>query len=401
MTDLFAPLRIPDYRRLLISNGLWWQARWMEMVVIGWLVLEMTNSPWHVALIGFYRAAPLLVVGFFSGSVADRFGRRTVILFSQAVNIVIPVVILLLLITGHLEFWHVALGVLFLGVVWSLDWPTRRSILPDLVGKKRIVDSMLLEGFLQNISRIVGPLSGGALIRLLGLPACFAVLAAVSAAGFLILLRLSRPAVLPDKTQRVSPWKAVVDGFKYVRRDQTILGVLLITVFMNNLAFPYMTLLPVFARDILGQGPVGLGVLGSSIGVGTFMGLILVNRIRRRLRLAWIFIIGSFLQAAVLVAFAFSTSFPLSITLLLISGLGQTSFGVMQSAIVLVSAKDEMRGRAMGAVNIAIGAGSFGSIQIGALASAFGAPLAVGLACGACVLAVSGVTASLPGFRRK
>jgi len=400
LRSILAPLRIPDYRRLLISNGLWWQARWMENIVMGWLVLEMTDSAWHVALVGFYRMAPLLLVGFVSGIIADRFGRRAVILFSQTVNMVIPVVIVGLLLANLLEFWHIALSSTLLGAVWALDWPARRSLLPDLVGKKRTMDGMLLEGFSQNISRVLGPLSAGVFIKLIGVPGGFGVLAVISGTVLLILLGLSKPAAPPPKPQHSSPWSDISAGVRYICRNHTILGVMLITVAMNNLVFPYLTLLPVFARDVLGQGPVGLGILGAGLGLGTFIGLFLVIRIRRYWKPTWIFAIGSLVQSTVLVAFALSASFPLSVLLLCLSGLGQSSFGVMQSSIVLVSAKDEMRSRSMGALNFAIGVGSLGRIQVGALASAFGASLAVAVACGASALLIFAITAALPGFRK-
>ena len=175
---------------------------------------------------------------------------------------------------------------------------------------------------------------------------------------------------------------------------------MLITVAMNNLVFPYMALLPVFARDILGQGPIGLGILGAGHGVGTLLGLFVVIRVRYSWKPTWIFAIGSFLQSMGLLAFAISSSFPLSVLLLCLSGIAQSSFGVMQSTIVLVSATDEMRARSMGTLNFAIGAGSLGRIQIGALASAFGAPWALGLTCGASALLILAITAALPSFRR-
>ena len=102
------PLRIPDCRRLLTGDALWWQARFMEMIATGWLVLEMTNSAWHVALIAFYRSAPLLVLGFFSGTIAGRLGRRTVILFCQAATVVFPLAVAGLLWADLLAFWHLA-----------------------------------------------------------------------------------------------------------------------------------------------------------------------------------------------------------------------------------------------------------------------------------------------------
>ena len=197
-----------------------------------------------------------------------------------------------------------------------------------------------------------------------------------------------------------SPWTLVADGLRYCRRNQAILGDLLITVAMNFLAFPYMALLPVFARDVLHQGPIGLGLLGAASGIGSFVGILAIGQVRRVVSNGWIFASGSFLMAVSLVAFAASTHFYFSLGLLVLSGIGQACFSVMQSAIILVTASDDMRDRAMGAVAIAIGSGPPGRLQVGALAEAFGAPIAVGLTAAAAALMVAAVAAGLPGFRR-
>lgn len=391
------PLGIPDYRCLLASNTLWWMAIWMEMIVVGWLVLELTDSAWQVALIGFYRNAPLLVVGFISGPITDRFGRRSVIIASQAVNFAVSAAIAVLIWTGRITFYQLAVAAVILGTTWAMDWTARRSLLPDLVGRSRIMDAMLLEGFTQNLTRIAGPFSSGALISALGARGCYAALAGISALSLLFLLRLSRRPVTPSRIQK--PWTLVAEGLSYARHSPPILGVLLITLALNFLAFPYMTLLPVFARDVLGQGPVGLGLLGTATGIGSFIGLFLVNRIRHRIRATWIYATGSFFMAFALVGFAASTAFSLSLGLLVLSGIGHTAFGLLQSSIVLLSARDDMRSRAMGAIVLAIGGGPPGRINVGLLAERFGAPFAVGITCAAAALCVVAVTAALPGFR--
>ena len=400
-TGSFDPLRVPDCRRLLAGNALWWQARFMEMIATGWLVLEMTDSAWHVALIAFYRSAPLLVLGFFSGTIADRLGRRAVILCSQAVTVVFPLAVVGLLATGRLAFWHLALGTTLMGVAWAVDWPTRRSLLPDLIGRRRTLDGLLLEGFCQNVGRIAGPFLSGALIELAGITGCFAVLTGVSVLGLIPLFRLSPQTAQTAGTAGLdSPWRNVAEGMRYIRSHRTILPVLLVTLAMNTLVFPYDALLPVFARDILGRGPAGLGLLGAASGVGSFLGVLFISRVKRRITSGWIYTGGSLLQSAVLVGFAVSTSYPLSAVLLIFAGLGQACFGVMQSTIVLTSASDDMRDRAMGAVVLAIGGGPIGRLQIGAVAAALGAPFAVGISCVASALSVLGVTAAYPGLRK-
>ena len=399
---VLAPLRFPDYRRLLVSNTLWWQARWMEQIVVGWLVLEMTDSAWQVALVGFYRMAPLLVVSFFSGPIVDRLGHRRAILMAQTVNLAVSAIIVLLLWTGRLAFYHLTASALILGVTWTLNWTARRSFIPDLVGKDRTVEGILLENFTQNFSRILGPFASGALIELLSVRGCYAVLTSISALSLLAVLRLSSsPPPRPAGTRIASPWALMVEGLRYVRRNPSISAALLITVTMNFLIFPYQALLPVFARDILHQGPVGLGLLGAASGIGSFAGLLIINRIRHIVNIGRILTGGCFLMSALMVGFSASTHFPLSLALLTLSGIGHACFSVSQSSIVLLTSSDEMRSRAMGTLALAIGAGPPGRLQVGALAEAFGAPFAVGLTASLSALAIGVITAAVPRLRQE
>ena len=394
-----APLNNPDYRRLLASNALWWQFMWMEIIVAGWLVLELTNSAWQVSLIGFYRMAPLLLVGFVSGPLTDRFGRRKIIIFSQAVNLVVSLLIALIILSDRLAVWHLAVGALVMGTTWAVDWTARRSLLPDLVGKARTMDAMFLEGISQNITRVAGPFSSGALYATLEPLGCYLILTGIALASLLILVRLSRQPVFERTPTDASHWTRTVEGLRYIRRNPSILGVTLITIAMNILVFPYQTLLPVFARDILDQGPVGFGVLASANGVGAFAGLWIVSRLRRYVGISWLYAAGSFLMAAAVVLFSMSADFYLSLGLLILSGIGHAAFGLLQSTIVLLSARDDMRSRAMGGIVLAIGTGPPGRLSTGALAERFGAPFAVGLTCATAALCVIVITLAISGFR--
>ncbi|MEE2754258.1 MAG: MFS transporter [Candidatus Latescibacterota bacterium] len=399
LTGTLQPLGIPDYRRLLLSNTLWWQAMWMEMIVIGWLVLDLTDSPFQVALVGFYRSIPLLVWGYFSGPVIDRIGRRRIMLISQSINFTTSVVIATLLWTSQLAFWHLCTAAFLMGTAWSFGWPARRSYLPDLVGKARTIDAMLLENFTSIISRIAGPFLGGRLIYDLGPAGCYLVLATFSGIALLTLTRLTK---LPAKsvTTEGNPFRVVIEGLRYVRRNEPIFGSFLITVFMNYLTFSYMTLLPVFARDILGQGPVGLGYLGMGNGIGAMCGMFVINGLRGNVPSGLIFGVGAILQSAALVAFSQSTIFGLSFFFLVCSGIGQAAFSVMQSSIVLTKASDEMRSRVMGSIVLGIGAGPPGRLQIGALAENFGAPFALGSQTLVCAILCLTTTLILHEFRQ-
>ena len=399
--DVLTPLAVRDFRFLITSNFLWWQARWMESILVGWLVLELTNSAWQVALMAFYRSIPFLLVGFFSGPIIDRFGRRACIQFAQAANFLISALITLLLWLGQLELWHLAVAALVMGSVWSVDWPARRSLIPDLVGKAQTVNAMMMENFVQNLSAIFGPFLGGALIAALGAAGCYTMLAVTAGLALIMVLGLSRqPIPRTTMPSGESPFRRIGDGLQYAWRNHALLGVMFITMVMNLCAFPYMDMLPVIARDVLHQGPIGLGMLGAATGVGSFMGLFVITKLRQRVSNNWIFAGGSAFMCLMLIGFGLSTNFGLSLLLLVIGGLGRVCFGVMQSSIMLLSASDEMRSRAMGSLTLFIGAGPFGRLQIGALSMALGAASALALQAGLGIVAIGVVLMLLPGFRQ-
>lgn len=399
-SGFLAPLQVVDYRKLLGSNTLWWQALYMEVLVMGWLVLELTDSAWLVAIVGFCRSVPFLISGNLSGLVADRFGRRPVIYWMQALTLAAYAGVALLLITGQVAYWHLVVASLLLGTAWSLDWPNRRALVPDLVGKNHTVEAILLENLGQGVARTVGPFLAGWILAVYGSTGSFVALALFSAVALVLLQMLSKEplerSVMPDRTPVLVQMR---QGLSYVRHNQAILAIAITTALMNLLIFSYGNFLPVFAKDILQQGPVGLGILGAASGVGSFLGLYLVNVLRSRVGYGWIFMVGTFAECVALAFFSFSGNYAFSFVMLAIVGIGQAAFGIMQSSIVLMAAPDEMRGRAMGAIVLAIGVGPIGKLLSGGLVEWLGAPLGIGLPAVVASVAMVLVVVALPGIR--
>ena len=389
-----------DFVRLWLANGLWWQGMWMEFLVVGWLALSMTDSAWKVALVGFFRSLPLLVIGLFSAAITDRCKRRFLITVSQFFNAVGMGLLALLFYTGSLEYWHIVFVALTNGAGWTLDWPTRRALIPDLVGKERVVEAMMLENFMQSLTRISGPLGAGSLLAGIGTQGSLVILTTMSCIATLILLGLRTDSRSPAIPRGIGDsCRSLMEGLSYIRHKARILGVLLITLCMNLWVFPYMVLLPVIARDVLHQGPLGLGFLGAAQGAGTLLGLLVLNQVRNVWNKVWIFAGGSLLTCLGLAGLSLSSSFYLSLAMLIVAGVGHIGFSTMQSGIILVEAADEMRSRAMGAVVLAIGGGPLGALQGGALAEAWGASWAVGGMASFGGLAILAVALLLPGFR--
>jgi MFS family permease len=194
-------------------------------------------------------------------------------------------------------------------------------------------------------------------------------------------------------------FRYLLDAVDAIRVSQAILGVLLISALMNVLVFPYQQLLPVFARDTLHVDAVGLGALSAAAGLGSVVGATAIASSLRVPHSGMLFWVGSCLMSACLALFAMSNGFVFALALLALSGLGQAAFSSLQSTIVLSNATDHFRGRAMGALTLAIGCTPFGSLEMGGLALAFGAQFAVALNAGICALLVVFIAARLPRFR--
>ena len=287
------------------------------------------------------------------------------------------------------------------GTAWALDWPTRRSLVPDLVGKARVVDALMLESGLQSITRLCGPLLAGSVLQAFGAIGALLLLAAMAMTALVILSGLRTDSRSPSPPRDLlSAWRRTREGLRYVVGHHTLLGVMLITVAMNAWAFPFQSLLPVFARDVLGQGPLGLGLLGSAHGLGALLGMPLVYWGRKRWSNPHIFGWGSALSCVGLIAFSLSDSFLLSLGILVCTGFGQAGFSIMQSSIILVESEDDMRTRAMSTLVLAIGAGPVGRLQSGAMAAAWGAPLATGAMAFTAGVATVAVMLFLSGFAR-
>ncbi|MBV9322964.1 MAG: MFS transporter [Chloroflexi bacterium] len=393
-----ATLSAPGYRYLWSASLLWNQARWMDRVVLGWVVFDMTNSAWNLAVLEALRWLPLLLFGLAGGAVADRIDRRWVLIGAQGLALLVCSLSAVLLLLGLFDF-RVAMFVTFaLGVQWAVDWPTRRALIPDLVGRDLTMNAVALEAVSQNVTRIAGPLMAGVLVAYVSSAAAFAAMAALYVVE-IVLLKLMplRPRSLPAR--RGSMLRYLSDGFERLSASQAIVGVVLVSVFMNVLVFPYQQLLPVFARDSLQVDAVGLGGLSAASGLGSVVGAMAIAMSRRVPRSGMVFWVGSCVMSVCVIGFAASQQYGVALVLLAMSGLGQAAFSSLQSTIVLSSATDQLRGRAMGALTLAIGSTPFGSLEVGALSVALGATLAVALNAGLCAVLVVLVALRLPRFR--
>lgn len=391
---------VPGYSSLWLANVAWNVARWVEQIAVGWIALELTGSAFLVALIGFYRNVPLFLLGMFGGVVGDRYDRRRLVLALQVVNVGVAAALAALTIAGALTYIHLAVAEIILGTSQAFDWPSRRSLTVDLVGRERLANAIALDASGQNLSRFLGPLLSGGVIALVSPGAALVILVVLYVANFALLRRLPRVTTQRAVTRIGGALASLRAGVKGLLRDEAILGVLLVTIGMNFLFFPYQQLLPVVAVHVFHAGAAGLGLLQSADAFGSLAGTVAITGLggaRHHGRLFWA---GSLGAALALVAFSQAGSFTLALGILVLAGLARSGFSVYQTTIILHRCSDEMRGRAMGVLSFAIGTGPFGQLEMGSVAEALGVSFAMGASAVLCVVLTAAVVVRLPGFRK-
>ncbi len=369
----------PGYRLLwsgyLFSNV----SRWMQMTMLAWLVLELTDSPLRVALVGFFGMSPMLFLGMIGGVLADRVDRRRLILASQSVSLIASVMMAVVLLLGAEQYWYAYLVMLVSGIGWALDMPSRRALLPDLMGRSGVTNAVALDSVAMHCSLLLGPVLAGTLISVVDVSGGYLAIASFQLVSVLLIRAVRLPGPPKRYGQSANIVGNLIEGFRYVRGNKVILATVWVTVFMNLLMFPYMQMVPVIAKDTLHVGPGLMGVLMGASGLGALVGAVLIASLRTITYHGRLYLGGSLVALATLLAFSLSTWYLASLPIMVILGLGTAGFGTMQATITMLVSSEEMRGRALGVMSLAIGAGPLGAVLTGAVASAYGAPFAIGL----------------------
>ena len=387
------------FRLLWPANFFSYVSRWMQMMLLFYLVAELTdNSPFLVSLVGFSGMIPLLPFGAIGGVLADRVNRRNLLIFTQAVNIAAGIFMLALIVTDYIQFWHSYIAVLASGLGWAFDMPSRRSIVLDVTGRGGVTNAMALDSVGMHASRMTGPVIGGALIATTGIVGGYIAILALYVVSVIFLSFIKLP---PRERTAGAPniIRNLVEGFSYVRGHRIILATVIVTVLMNLLLFPYMQMVPVIARETLNAGPGLMGFLMGADGAGAIIGSIAIASFGRLTHHGRVYLGGSLLGLMLVFIFAWSQWIELSLPVLVLLGLGTAGFGTMQSTIVVITASDEMRGRALGVISLAIGAGPIGALLIGLVAEFTSPSSAIMMFASLGVITVGAVALLMPELR--
>jgi MFS family permease len=319
---------------------------------------------------------------------------------AAVVNLGVSVIMLALFALDWLALWHVISLAFVSSLTWSLDHPTRQALMPDLVGKEDLTNAIALNAVAIEITVVVGPALGGLLIPAFGMTGAYVLIALIYLADLVVLLALQPVKRSVPKVQE-SPGRSMMEGLKYVRRNRTVLVLLVLAGLLNLLADPYRyAFLPVFARDVLDAGPAGYGMLTAAAGVGALVAGIWVVSLGNVDGKGRMLIWNCFAWSISLVFFSLSTWYYASVLLVFLAGLAQAVCWTFIATLILGHTAQAMRGRVMGIRAGVVVSLPIGNFLGGAVAERFGAPLAQGAYGIASLLVMIAIVAIVPELKR-
>lgn len=377
----FSSLKNPVYRFYYLSMLGQMAAMNMEQMARSLLIYRLTSSAAILGFMGLAFAVPLLCLSLFGGVIADRVQKKHVMFVGQLVSAIISVGIGLTLDLGYInpenpDSWWVlfAVGVLH-GAIMGLMMPSRQAILPEIVGGEQLMNAISLNTMGANVLRIFAPAFTGFFIDAFDFAAVYYIIAGFYVLSAILIGFLPRTsAIVSRRSNALADLKA---GLSYIRRDTLIIILLVITLVGTILAMPYQMLLPIFTEDILKVEATGMGTLMSVSGIGAIAGSITLASLPNKKR-GLMLLIGCVILGIALSGFSFSSSWPLSLGLIVFVGLGQTGHMTLSNTLVQYYVDVEYRGRVMSFMMMQFGLMGFATFAAGLLAEATGVQWAVG-----------------------
>jgi MFS family permease len=387
-----AALRHRNFRLFFFGQLVSLSGSWMQTMAQQWLVYTLSTpaqAAFQLGLVSTFQFLPVLLFSLHAGVIVERFPKRRMIIITQVAFLVLATILGLLVLTRTVQIWHVYIIAALFGVVNAFDVPSRQAFMVEMVGKEDLLNGIALNSSLFNMSRVVGPAIATQLIGHVGIAACF-LLNAVSFVPVIIGLFMMRVASRPlIAARQVGTLRSIREGVDYIREHERLWLVFAIVCVVNVLGVPmYVTLLPIFATQILHANVDGLGMMNVALGLGATVGALLLAYLPSGPARSRILLASSVGISMLLIAFGCSSSLALSTVLLTAIGFCIVSINSAGNAIIQEVTPDHLRGRVMSVWGLVlIGMTPIGSFLAGILAQHLGAPLAVATGATGCLIA--------------
>ncbi len=388
----FGALKSRNFRIFMFGQCFSLTGVWMQRMAMGWLVLHVTGRAQDMGLIELTNQAPIFIVAFFSGVLIDRFDTKRLLIVTQVLILIQALLLARLAFVedvSQISFGQLLVLSLFLGIVNSIDAPTRQSCVPQtLDDRSRLPSALSLNSIAFNLARLIGPSMAGFVIVFVGEGGCFLLNALAFLFGIITVSQLRMP---PRPAQvAVSPWKSLKEGLHYVAVNRVIRSMLVVFYLFNFFCIPYIILLPLYVKTVYVADARLLGFMLGAFGAGAILGVIhLAARVTLRGLLPHMSVCLSAFGVTYIL-FSQIRSVPIALLLLVVLGFACISTAIANNTLIQTIVDEKMRGRVMSFFVIGtMGFGPIGSLVVGRIADWGGVQAAtVFCGCGAILTAV-------------
>ncbi len=342
---MFRSLRVRNYRLYASGQLVSLTGTWMQRVAQDWLVLDLTNSGTALGIVTALQFLPSLLLGMWGGVLADRLDKRKLLLATQTGLALVALTLGLLDVTGVVTYWQVLLLALALGVISSIDNPTRQSFVVEMVGRDELTNAVAINSSTFNSARILGPAAAGAMIAAVGTGWAFLANSASSLAVLAGLL-LMRPAELHPAPPVRRAGGQLREGFRYVRRRSDLMVTMVLVFVIGTFGLNFQITCALMAKQVFHHGASGYGLLSTALAVGAFAGAVLATRRTRRPAMRFLLLASVLFSVSEIVSGLMPT-FALTAVFLVPTGLAMLSITTAANSYVQLGVAPTMRGRVM------------------------------------------------------
>jgi MFS family permease len=377
----FDSFKNPAFRMFFLGMIGQWSSFSMEMVARTYLLYEITGSAAMLGIISLANAAPMLIFALFGGAIADRLPKKRLIQISQFAMTIVFLGNGVAIHVGYLSaahpgsWWVLMLGGIIMGMIMALAMPSRQAIIPELIDREQIMNAISLNTLGMSFFQLVGPAIGGYVIAGFGYAAVYYIMAALNAAAIVFTSFL--PRTPPSPARRQSVLSDIGAGFRYIVGHRTMLLIMVFAVASVLLAMPFQMLMPIFAKDILKVGVSGQGTLMSASGLGAIIASLTLASLPSRKR-GMTLLGANIIMGGALAVFAFSVSWPLSLGMMVMVGVGRIGNNTASTALLQTHTNPEYLGRVMSIMMLNFGLSGLGTFFAGILAQSISAQWAIG-----------------------
>jgi MFS family permease len=383
-TGAFSSLRFGNFRLLIggtLSSGF---AQWMEQIGQGWLVHELTKSPFQLGLVQFLRGISILFVSPIVGAVAERVDRKKLAASATALNGLNALAVGLLVATGRVELWHLYVTAFIGGTASSVYNPVRQHLVYSSVGPESLTNAIALNAGANNVSRVVAPNVSGAMIGFFGVQSSFFAEALFFGAAVIMTMQLRLQPVVARSSEGV--WQSVRLGISFLRRHPVLSRLVLLQAVPTFMVYPYLQLMPSMSADYLHVGAQGFGFLQTGVGMGSILMTLVVAQFASVRHKGPLMSVALMLYMAMILTFSFSRIFALSFGLLVLGGMNLIVFTTFNQSLLQLNLEDEYRSRVLALFTMVQGLNPLGSLLMGSIAEVIGTPHAIATMTGLAVV---------------